>query len=319
MNGVILDLETLAPQDLNLDGLRSTLPHWTFHDHTLPEEVPERLRDAEVVITNKVVISASSMVHAHRLKLICVAATGTNNVDLEAASRRGIVVCNVRNYCTASVAQHVFALILALTVRLPQYQSAVAKGRWQRNRQFCILDYPIRELSGLRMGIIGYGTLGQATALLARSLGMEVLVAESVLSKGSMPGRTGMPELLRAADIISLHCPLTPLTHHLIDAAALDAMKADALLINTARGGIVDSAALADALRQGRIGGAGIDVLETEPPPADHPLLTGHIPNLIITPHVAWAATEARQRLVDMMASNIRAFLEGAPKNRVYP
>lgn len=317
--GVFLDLETLDRGDLDLGPLHGALGEWTFHAHTPPERVAERLRGAQVVVINKVVLDAETLASAPELKLVCVAATGTNNVDLEAARRLGIPVCNVRDYATASVVQHVFALILSLTVQLPRYDADVRAGAWSRSRQFCLLDHPIRELAGRRLGIIGHGVLGRATAQAARAFGMEVVVAQSLAGGPPDPERVPLDTLLASSDVVSLHCPLTPQTHALMDARRLAAMKSDALLINTARGGIVDGAALADALRQGAIGGAGIDVLEPEPPPRDHPLLAGDIPNLIVTPHVAWAALESRQRMVAGLADNIRAFREGQPRNLVNP
>ncbi|MBK1690939.1 2-hydroxyacid dehydrogenase [Ectothiorhodospira mobilis] len=317
--GVFLDLETLDRGDLDLGPLHEALGEWTFHAHTPPEDVAGRLSGAQVVVTNKVVLDADTLASAPDLRLICVAATGTNNVDLEAARRLGIPVCNVRDYATASVVQHVFALILALTVQLPRYDADVRAGAWSRSRQFCLLDHPIRELAGRRLGIIGHGVLGRATAQAARAFGMEVVVARSLAGGPPDPERVPLDTLLASSDVVSLHCPLTPQTRGLMDTRRLAAMPADALLINTARGGIVDAEALAHALRQGTLGGAGIDVLEPEPPPADHPLLAGDIPNLIVTPHVAWAAVESRQRMVAGLADNIRAFREGRPRNQVNP
>ncbi|OOG27141.1 glycerate dehydrogenase [Thioalkalivibrio denitrificans] len=315
--GVFLDLETVDRDDLDLNALRSTLSHWEMHPYTGSEEVGARIAGAQVVVSNKVVLDAAAIESAPDLRLICVAATGTNNVDLETARKRGVTVCNVRDYATAAVSQHVFAMILALTTRLNAYQRDVAEGRWQESRQFCLLDHPIRELEGLTLGIIGYGALGQGVARAAKAFGLNVAVAESLVSPGRDKARWPLERLLAESDIISLHCPLTEQTHHLIDADALEAMKSDALLINTARGAIVDNAALATALRQGIIGGAGIDVLEQEPPPPDHPLLARDIPNLILTPHIAWAAREARQRVIDQVAANIRAFIAGDPRNVV--
>jgi glycerate dehydrogenase len=315
--GVFLDLETVDRDDLDLAALHAALPRWDIHAYTGPGDVAARIKGAQVVVSNKVMLDAAAIAAAPDLKLICVAATGTNNVDLEAARARGITVSNVRDYATAAVSQHVFALILALTTRLGAYQHDVAKGRWQQSRQFCLLDHPIRELEGLTLGIIGYGVLGQGVARAARAFGLKVAVAESLVSPGNDPDRWPLNRLLAESDIISLHCPLTEQTHHLIDADALATMKPDALLINTARGAIVDNAALARALRDGVIGGAGIDVLEQEPPPADHPLLAPDIPNLIVTPHIAWASRQARQRVIDQVTANIRAFLAGEPRNVV--
>lgn len=315
--GVFLDLETVDRDDLDLTSLHAALPRWDVHAYTGPGDVAARVSGAHVVVTNKVMLDAAAIEAAPELRLICVAATGTNNVDLEAARARGITVSNVRDYATAAVTQHVFALILALTTRLGDYRRDVAAGRWQDSRQFCLLDHPIRELAGLTLGIIGYGVLGQGVARAARAFGLHVAVAESLVSPGDDPDRVPLDRLLAESDIVSLHCPLTERTHHLLDAEALAAMKPDALLINTARGTIVDNAALARALREGIIGGAGIDVLEQEPPPEGHPLLAPDIPNLIVTPHIAWAAREARQRVIDQVVANIRAFNAGKPRNVV--
>ncbi|AHK79819.1 glycerate dehydrogenase [Ectothiorhodospira haloalkaliphila] len=317
--GVFLDLETLDRGDLDLSPLHDSLTRWTFHDYTRPPETVERIQGAQVVITNKVVLDADALAAAPDLKLVCLAATGTNNVDLEAASRLGITVCNVRDYATASVVQHVFAMLLSLTVRLSRYHDDVRSGAWNDSRQFCLLDHPIRELDGRRLGIIGYGVLGRATAQAAQAFGMDVAVAQSLTGRGPEPGRLALDEVIGTSDVLSLHCPLTPETHQLIDEHRLRMMKSDAVLINTARGAIVDNAALAEALRRGEIGGAGVDVLEKEPPEAGHPLLAADIPNLIITPHIAWAAVEARQRMVDALAANIQAFKSGQPTNQVSP
>ena len=267
-------------------------------------------------------IDDAAMGHAPHLRLICIAATGTNHVDLDAARRRGIAVCNVPGYATASVVQHVFALILALSTRLPDYQQALRAGRWQQSSQFCLLDYPIREIGGKTLGIIGYGELGQAVARVAEAFGMKVKVAQYREGQSRTPFITGqirlpLQELLPQVDILSLHCPLTPQTRGLIGPAELALMRPDALLINTARGGIVDEAALAAALCEGKLGGAGVDVLTQEPPAQGNPLLAANIPRLILTPHIAWASRESRQRLVDEVAANIRAFLQGEMRHRV--
>jgi glycerate dehydrogenase len=237
-------------------------------------------------------------------------------VDLAAAREAGIAVCNLRDYCTASVAQHAFAMLLALTHRLADYHALVRAGRWQQSGQFSVFPYPIRELQGRVLGIVGYGTLGKAVAGIARAFGLRVEVASR---PGGSPvdGRRNVDELLPELDVLSLHCPLTEATRGLMSRERLALMKADAVLINTARGALVDARALADALKSGRLGGAGIDVLEREPPPPDHPLLDPAIPNLILTPHVAWAAREARQRCLDELALNVESFLAGGRRNRV--
>ncbi len=316
IKGVFLDLATLDRGDLDLGMLKGTLAHWDLYDATRPEEAAARIRDVEVVVSNKVVLDRPRLSQAPNLKLICVAATGTNNVDLAAARELGIAVTNVAGYATASVVQTVFGLILALTLRLPEYQRLVAGGAWQRSSQFCLLDFPFRELAGKTMGIIGFGTLGQAVARVAEAFGLRVLVAER---PGGPPqsGRIPLEPLLGEVDILSLHCPLAANTRNLIGARELSLMKPDALLINAARGGIVDEAALAEALRAGRLGGAGVDVLSAEPPTQGNPLLEPGILNLIVTPHIAWTSREARQRLANEVAGNIRAFLAGEKRNRV--
>jgi len=246
-----------------------------------------------------------------------LAATGTNNIDLKAAKANGIAVYNIRNYCTSSVVQHVYALILALTRHVRAYQHLLESSAWSDSPQFCMLDYPIRELDGKTLGIVGYGALGKAVADVAKVFGLRVLVSRRPGEQDMRDDRISLEDLLGEADIVSLHCPLTRATEKLIGQAELDLMKEDALLINTARGALVDEEALAMALRAGRLGGAGIDVLSEEPPVHGNPLLTGRIPNLIVTPHVAWAAHEARQRALDAMAENVTAFTRGDETNRV--
>lgn len=314
--GVLLDIATIDRADLDRTKLNAACRRWQAHDYTTPAELAARIVDAEVAVTNKVVLDRAALTAASELKLICIAATGTNNVDLTAAAERNISVCNVTGYATPSVLQHVFALILAQLTRLADYGAAIADGAWQRSRSFCLLDYPIRELSGQRLGIIGYGELGRAVAHLAEAFGMSVLISERP-GGPSAPGRLPLPELLAQADIVTLHCPLADNTHHLINAEALELMKPTALLINTARGPLVDEEALAHALRNGAIGGASLDVLSEEPPHASHPLLAPDIPNLILTPHTAWAARESRQRLLDEVARNIDAYNRGEARNRV--
>jgi glycerate dehydrogenase len=316
VKGVFLDRDTVDTGDLTLDGLERTLPDWHSFAATSPADLAERIADAAVVVTNKVVLDAKAIADAPQLRLIAVAATGTNNVDVAAANARGVTVCNVRAYATPSVVQHVFALILALTTRLEEYHRAVRDGGWQQSTQFCLLDFPIREIAGRTLGIVGYGELGRAVAQVAKAFGMGVLVAQRPGGE-ARPDRIPLPTLLESVDILSLHCPLTPATRGLIGAAELARMRPDALLINTARGGIVDEAALADVLRRDQLGGAGCDVLATEPPTTGNPLLAPDIPNLIVTPHVAWASRESRQRLMDQVAENIRAFTAGNPRNVV--
>ncbi|MBI5462194.1 MAG: 2-hydroxyacid dehydrogenase [Gammaproteobacteria bacterium] len=314
-HGVFLDLDTLHPQDLDLAALRATLPRWELHEHSEPADGARRLQAADVAIANKFVIDAALLARAPQLKLICVAATGTNNVDLAAATERGITVCNVTGYATASVVEHVFALILALQRRLTEQQHA-AHSQWAHQRDFCVLDYPTTELHGKTLGIVGYGELGRAVAAVGSAFGMQVLIAQRP-GGDDREGRAPLDDVLRRADVLSLHCPLTHTTRGLIGARELTLMKPTALLINTARGGIVDEAPLMHALQHNRIGGAGVDVLIEEPPRHGNPLLLHKLPNLIVTPHIAWASREARQRLVDEVTANIRAYLDGTPRNRV--
>lgn len=315
MRGVFLDLATLHPQDLELSALRATLSRWDMHDYSTPADGPRHLEDAAIAVTNKFVIDAALLARTPQLKLICVAATGTNNIDLGAAAERGIAVCNVTGYATPSVVEHVFGLILALQRRLAEQQHA-AHSLWAHQRGFSVLDYPTAELHGKTLGIVGYGELGRAVAAVGAAFGMQVLIAQRP-GGDDRDGRVPLDELLRAADVLSLHCPLTSATRGLIGARELTLMKPTALLINTARGGIVDESALMHALRSERLGGAGVDVLTEEPPRHGNPLLLHKLPNLIVTPHVAWASREARQRLVDQIVENIRAFLAGQPRNRV--
>jgi len=319
MKAVFLDFDTVnADDDMDTSALQALEKvDWSFFGATSPDEVAGRLQGCAVAVVNKVVLNAEALTAASdTLRLVVIAATGTNNIDLEAARRLGISVCNARDYSTPAVVQHVYALILALTTQLPHYLDAVASGRWQRHPQFCILDYPIRELAGRNLGIIGYGALGRGVAEIAPAFGMNVLISARPGSEAT-DDRVPLEQVLRRADILSLHCPLTETTRNLIGASELALMKPDALLINTARGGIVDETALVSALRTGEIGGAGFDVLIEEPPANGNVLLDAGLPNLIVTPHIAWASRESRQRVVDIVARNIAAWAGGKPVNVV--
>lgn len=316
MRGVFLDLDTMASADLDLTKMETVLPQWQSYDLTAPEQALERLRGAQIAVVQKAQLDEKVLNKTDALKLICVAATGTNNVDVTTAAKRKIPVCNVRHYAAGAVPQHVFALALALVTRLLDYHSAVREGRWPTSKVFCFLDYPIRELSGMTLGIIGFGNLGRAVARIGEGFGMKILVAERP-GGVAQPGRVPLADLLTQSDIVTLHCPLTEHTQDLIGPKELALMKRDAILINAARGGLVDENALADALRNRVIGGAGIDVLSVEPPVAGNPLLSNDIPNLIVTPHVAWGSREARQRIIDEVVLNIQAFLRGEPRNQV--
>jgi glycerate dehydrogenase len=316
VRGVFLDYGTVSNGDLDPASLERVLPGLIVHMQTPQADVPSRVDGFEVVLANKSRIDAATIRANPQLKLIALTATGVDNVDLDAARASGIAVCNLRDYCTGSVAQHVFALLLSLTHRIADYRALVAGGQWTGAGQFSVFPYPIRELAGRVLGIVGHGTLGKAVARIAQAFGMQVEIANRP-GGAPEPGRRDLDDMLPSLDVLTLHCPLTEATRGLLDRERLARMKADAVLINTARGGLVDASALAEALKAGRLGGAGIDVLEREPPPADHPLLDASIPNLIVTPHVAWAAREARQRCLDELARNVSAFLAGERRNRV--
>ena len=316
MRAVFLDYGTVSNGDLDTASLERALPGIVVHARTPQEDVPARIAGFEAVLANKSRIDGAAIRANPQLRFVALTATGVDNVDLASAREAGIAVCNLRDYCTASVAQHVFALLLALTHKLAEYDALVAQGRWQAAAQFSVFPFPIRELPGRTLGIVGYGTLGKAVATIATAFGMQVEVANRP-GGVRQDGRRDLDDLLPELDVLTLHCPLTDATRGLISRARLARMKPDAVLINTARGALVDTAALAEALRAGRLGGAGIDVLENEPPPADHPLLDSSIPNLILTPHVAWAAREARQRCLDELALNVQSFLSGGRRNRV--
>jgi len=311
-----LDLDSIGRDDIDLSKLDAAVDYWQWCGQINADEIYEVAGHVDVVVSNKVLLTEDYFSRAKQLKLVCVAATGTNNVDLAAAASNNIAVSNVHGYATASVVQHAFTLLLALTTRFNEYTSAVKRGEWSRSRFFCLLDYPVRELAGKTIGIVGYGNLGKAVAKVAEALGMKVLLAKRN-EQDQRPGRIALPELLPQVDVLSLHCPLTEETRGLIGADELALMKNDAILINTARGGLVDEQALLEALDTQQIGGAGLDVLQQEPPPADYPLLTATMPNLIITPHTAWISRESRQRLINEIALNIEAFKQGQERNRV--
>ncbi|MFW2373604.1 MAG: 2-hydroxyacid dehydrogenase [Gammaproteobacteria bacterium] len=313
---IFLDIASIRAEDLDLSCLSEQVSQLDCCDISRPEELRERLHDYDIVISNKVRLNRDTLRLNPQLKLICIAATGTNNVDLDAAKDLNIPVCNVRAYATHSVVQHVFSLILSLTTRLQELQTAIVQGKWSQSRNFSLLEYPVQELAAKNLGIIGYGELGQAVAKLAQAFGMQVLIAQRNCDD-QRPGRIPLQQLLAQSDVISLHCPLSKDTEGLIQAAELQQMKSSAILINTARGGIVDESDLLSALKTGQIAGAGLDVLSHEPPAENHPLLVYKSPRLIITPHVAWAARESRQRLLDEIARNIDAFNQGKLRNSV--
>lgn len=316
MRAVFLDWNSVDNHDLDTGCFQLQGVEWEFYPNTTPETLHRHLAGAQIAVSNKVVLDEAALTSASELKLICVAATGTNNVDLAAASRRNIPVCNVRAYATPSVVQHVFMLILNLMRRLPDYRKALANDRWQQSEFFCLLDYSIEELTHKTIGIVGYGELGSAVAAVAKQFGMKVIVAQSLHGE-PVEGRMPLAELLPNVDVLSLHCPLTAETENLITKHELALMKPSAILINTARGGIVDEAALLDALETGRLAGAGIDVLQEEPPIHGSALLKSNLTNLIVTPHIAWASRQARQRLIEGVTANIQAYLSGQIINQV--
>jgi len=314
VKGVFLDCQTLDQQDLNFSVLTSTLD-WDLHQSTEVNEIHHRIQDAEIVVTNKVPLSSLSLQNAPKLQCIVAAATGCDHIDLVKAREMGVTVCNVAGYSTASVIQQTIGFMINMASRIIDYQTLVRKGAWSQSRQFCLQDYQTHELAGKTLGIVGYGAIGSGVAMVAKALGMNVLIAGRENDRRS--GRIPLKTLLPLVDVLSLHCPLVPQTRHLIDQEALSQMKQGALLINVARGGLVDEQALAQALLSGHLGGAAVDVLSQEPPPKAHPLLSQPIPRLIITPHVAWATRESRQRLLDEVVLNVKAFLGHQPRNRV--
>lgn len=282
---------------------------WRDYLWTRPEEIFERLKDATVAVVNKAPLTADVLARLPSLRLIAVAATGTDNIDLEFCRARGIEVKNVRGYASETVPEHVMMLALALSRNLVGYREDVRAGFWQRAEQFCLDTREVRDLHGSTLGIVGYGTLGRGVERLARAFGMEVLISERKGAESVRDGRTPFGEVLRRADVVSLHAPLNEETRYMIGRAELVSMKRSAILINCARGGLVDEWALAGALRNAVIGGAGIDVLSTEPPGLGNPLLDPELPNLIVTPHVAWAGHQAQQALADQLVANIEAFV----------
>ncbi|MGP4687933.1 D-2-hydroxyacid dehydrogenase [Agrobacterium pusense] len=313
---VLLDRKTL-PDDIHFRAF-SFAHELVQFDQTAPDEVPERIKDADIVITNKAPVRGSAVASAPRLKLVAVAATGTDVVDVAACAQRGVIVSNIRNYAVNTVPEHTFALILALRRSLLAYRNSVQAGRWQEANQFCYFDFPINDLAGSTLGIIGDGALGRSVADLGRAFGMKVLFSDYKGTSGMGPLYTPFEKVLALSDIITLHSPLMPSTCNMISTAEFARMARRPLLINTARGGLVDEAALEHALRSGQISGAGFDVVTTEPPAHDHPLMRLlDLPNFILTPHVAWASREAVQSLVDQLIDNVEAFERGAPTNTV--
>lgn len=317
MSAVFLDFATVGRDGLDVTALQAAAPGLVLHEDTAPDEVAARIAGREVVLLNKVRMTRELIESSPALRVIGLTATGTNNIDLEAARGRGVAVRNIRDYCTPSVVQHVLGVLLYLTHHLPEYAREAVDGTWAKSATFGLTHHPIRELRGRVLGIVGWGALGSAVARACGSaLGMQVIVADR-LGGDPQPGRVPLDVLLAEADVVTLHCPLTPHTTGMIDARRLALMKPDALLINTARGALVDPAALADALRGRRLGGAAIDVLPQEPPVDGSPLLDPSLPNLIVTPHMAWAARESRQRCLDELAANIADWRAGGDRGKV--
>jgi glycerate dehydrogenase len=308
MNIVVLDGYTLNPGDLSWDALRE-LGSCEIYDRSAPDEIVPRSTSAEIVLTNKVKLNGEYMSSVSTLKYIGVTATGYNIVDVAAARERKVIVTNVPTYGTQSVAQMTFALLLELTQHVGHHAQTVREGRWTRSPDFCYWDYPLIELDGLTLGVIGFGRIGKMVGQLAEAFGMKVLTYSRKQPAAEME------TLFRRSDIISLHCPLTPQTEHLVNEKRLAWMKPTAFLLNTSRGPLIDESALAKALNEGRIAGAGLDVLAVEPPTADNPLLRAK--NCLITPHIAWATRAARSRLMEAVVENVRAFLAGESKNVV--
>ena len=310
---VVLDRDTLVNRPFDFDFPHTLSSYGTTEAH----ETLERIRGADIVITNKVVISAQAFSENPQLKLVAVTATGVNNVDVEAAKQNGTAVCNIRAYGNESVAEHAFMMMITLMRNLPAYQRDVAAGLWENSPFFCHLGAPMRDLNGKTLAIFGRGNIGQTLATYAQAFKMKVVFVEHKHAETVRDGYVSFDEAVRTADALSLHCPLTPETANMIGEAELQQMKPGAILINCGRGGLVDEAALVAALKYGQIGGAGFDVLTQEPPRDGNPLLKARLPNLIVTPHIAWASQEAANRLFDILLDNINRFVAGNPQNLV--
>jgi glycerate dehydrogenase len=315
VNVVVLDGYTANPGDLNWDAFAG-LGTLNVFDRSTPAQIVERALEAEVVITNKASLDAAAIRALPRLRYIGVLATGYNVVDIAAAKERGIVVSNVPEYSTPNVAQAVFALLLELTNRVGHHSDTVRAGRWSKCVDWCYWDFPLTELAGRTLGIVGYGRIGAAVARIATAFGMKVIARRRGLIPDDEPAKpVDLDRIFRESDVLSLHCPLTPDTRHLVNAVRISEMKRTAFLINTSRGALIDEAALATALNNGRLAGAALDVLAEEPPSPENPLLRAK--NCLITPHIAWATREARTRLLRIAAENLRAWQAGKPQNVV--
>jgi glycerate dehydrogenase len=316
MKAAFLDFATLGSDELNLSPLQGIVPDLTVYDNTSPEQVVQRISDTEIVFANKVRLTRGILEKAPAVRFVGLTATGVDNVDLDAAVQNGIAVCNIRGYCTQSIVEHVFAVLLVLSHNILRYDRSVREGDWQKAENFCMLKFPIRELSAMTLGIVGHGELGSRVAEMARQFNMKVLIARR---QGQEPGdgRLDLSDILQQCDVLSLHCPLTDENRGFIGESEFELMKPTAILINTARGGLVDANALVDALANGQIAAAAIDVLSHEPPVDGDPLIDYSGDNLIITPHIAWGTVEARQNAINELAENLIAFSEGKRRNRV--
>ncbi|MEZ8796403.1 D-2-hydroxyacid dehydrogenase [Vibrio cyclitrophicus] len=313
---VFLDRATI-PSQIHLKPL-SFEHEWLEYDFTAPDLVAERVLDADVIITNKVVLNADNLSQAQQLKLIAVSATGVNNVDVDYCNEKNIAVANIQGYATQSVPEHVIAMLFALKRNLVGYHQDIEAGEWQKDKQFCFFTHPIQDIAGSTLGLMGSGSLGQATAALAKAIGMKVIFAERKGADSCREGYLPFDAVLQQADAISLHCPLTEATRNLISEPELAMMKPSAVLINTGRGGLVDEQALVEALVNHQIAGAGMDVFTQEPADKSNPLLANsHLSNLLLTPHVAWGSDSSIQKLSDILMDNIEAFVEGKPQNLV--
>jgi glycerate dehydrogenase len=313
---VFLDADTVNPDELDMGVLENVVASLTLYGKTPGDQLMERTEGAQCVIVNKVQLDRHFFEARPGVRLVCITATGTNNVDLVAAEEHGVAVVNCRGYSTGSVAQHTLMLLLMLLRSESSYDRQVNEGDWSRSKIFCLLNDPIRETGELTLGIVGYGDIGQEVQRLGEAFGMRTIISERI---GVEPreGRVAFEQVVAQSDILTLHCPLTEQTRALINADRLSAMKPGAMLVNTARGELIDEVALKNALLDGALGGAALDVLSQEPPPHDHPLLAVDLPNLIVTPHTAWASRKARQGAVQQTAENIRAWLDGQTLRRV--